>query len=61
MIAKAIMPHILFIPDERGRNDCVSDFAGVDGADSHRVVGGIVVRASMSRRMNRSNLNFEDT
>jgi hypothetical protein len=45
MIAKAIMLHILLIPDEGSRHDRVFDIAFISGPDRHRVVGGIIVSA----------------
>jgi hypothetical protein len=59
MIAKAIMPHILFIPDEASRHDRVFDIALIGGPGRHRRVGGIVVSAEIIPFIPRSMRNRE--
>jgi hypothetical protein len=47
MIAKAIMPRILLIPDGGSRHDRVFDIALIGRPGRHRSVGGIVVNAQI--------------
>jgi hypothetical protein len=47
MIAKAIMPRILFTPDEGSRHDRVFDIALIGRPGRHRGVGGIIVSAEI--------------